>query len=205
MSTPGAVVTDIPLASVTLTINGEQVGPLEVPEDLMLVELLHEWQGLTGTRVSCGQGVCNACAVLLDEGEASRTVPACITGVVALQGKRIRTVEAHARIDEAGRVIPSPLQQAFLDHFSFQCSYCTPGFVNAATALIERLARDPVAEDTVEQVVLDALSPNLCRCTGYVRYLSAVKDLILRTPGLTLAGAPGQSPGPDRPASEQRP
>ena len=77
------------------------------------------------------------------------------------------------------------MQQAFLDHFSFQCGYCTPGFVNAATVLIERLRRAPIARDDVEATVAAALESHICRCTGYVRYYAAVRDLILTTPGLT--------------------
>jgi aerobic-type carbon monoxide dehydrogenase small subunit (CoxS/CutS family) len=78
----------------------------------------------------------------------------------------------------------SPVQQAFLDHFSFQCGYCTPGFVNAATVLLERLAKSPVAASEVEATISEALDPHLCRCTGYVRYYQAVKALVLDTPGL---------------------
>src|SRR3954453_7725487 len=79
----------------------------------------------------------------------------------------------------------SPVQQAFLDQFGFQCGYCTPGFVNAATVLIERLARAPIARADGEAAVAAALESHICRCTGYVRYYQAVRDLILGTPGLT--------------------
>ena len=77
------------------------------------------------------------------------------------------------------------MQQAFLDQFSFQCGYCTPGFVNAATVLIERLKRAPVPRSEVEATVAAALESHICRCTGYVRYYQAVRDVILATPGLT--------------------
>jgi xanthine dehydrogenase YagT iron-sulfur-binding subunit len=77
------------------------------------------------------------------------------------------------------------VQQAFLDYYSFQCGYCTPGFVNAATVLIERLRGAPVARGDVEATVSAALESHICRCTGYVRYYEAVRDLILKTPGLT--------------------
>ena len=79
----------------------------------------------------------------------------------------------------------SPVQQAFLDHYSFQCGYCTPGFVNAATVLLERLKQQPIAKSAVETTDAAALEPHLCRCTGYVRYYEAVRDLVLATPGLT--------------------
>jgi aerobic-type carbon monoxide dehydrogenase small subunit (CoxS/CutS family) len=81
------------------------------------------------------------------------------------------------------------VQQAFLDKFSFQCGYCTPGFVNAATVLIERLKRAPVLRAEVEATVAAALDSHICRCTGYVRYYQAVRDVILATPGLTRDGA----------------
>jgi len=83
----------------------------------------------------------------------------------------------------------SPIQQKFLEHFSFQCGYCTPGFVNAATVLIERLKREPVAKADVERTITEALNAHLCRCTGYVRYYEAVKDVVMTTPGLVKDAA----------------
>lgn len=173
---------------VSMTINGELVGPVEIPDDLMMLEFLQEYLNLTGTRYGCGQGVCHACAIIVDgEDGASRSVPACVTGAAYLDGKSVRTVEGHAKRDERGEIVDlSPIQKAYLEHFSFQCSYCTPGFVNGATVLIEKLQREPVARADVEQVVLDGMNDHICRCTGYVRYLEAVKDVILSTPGLTV-------------------
>lgn len=174
-------------ASVRMTVNGEAVGPIEIPDDLMMLEFLQEYLNLTGTRYGCGQGVCRACNILVDDARGSRTVLACVTGAVWFDGRSVRTVEGHAVRDEDGNVTAlSPVQQAFLDDFSFQCSYCTPGFVNAGTALVERLERTPVARSRVEEEVLAAMDGNICRCTGYVRYLTALRDLILETPGLTL-------------------
>lgn len=174
----------------TLQINGQSHGPLDVPEDMMLVDVLHETLGLTGTRLACGQGVCRACTVIVDDAAGSREVRSCITGAHWFAGKRIRTVEGHARRDDTGKIIElSPVQQAFLDHFSFQCGYCTPGFVNAATVLLEALRKTPVAKSEVEATITAALDPHLCRCTGYVRYYQAVKELVLKTPGLVREGA----------------
>ena len=171
----------------TASINGQQVGPLDLPEDLMMVELLQEYLNLTGTRLSCGQGVCSACAIIVDDPDGgSRTVPACITGVAWLNGKTVRTIEGIAGRDDQGNPVPSPVQQAFLEYFSFQCSYCTPGFVNAASVLVERLERAPIPVEDVEDAILKALDPHICRCTGYVRYYQAVRDVILSTPGLTI-------------------
>ncbi|MCF3595067.1 (2Fe-2S)-binding protein [Rhodobacteraceae bacterium LMO-12] len=174
------------MLSVTMRINGKDTDPVDLPEDLMLLEYLQEYLNLTGTRYGCGQGVCHACAVIHDAPGGPEVVPTCITGVAWANGRSFRTVEGHATRDEQGNVTQLlPVQQAFLDHFSFQCSYCTPGFVAAATALVERLEAGPVAREDVEDVVLEALNDNICRCTGYVRYLKATRDVILNTPGLT--------------------
>jgi len=180
----------IRMRQVAMTVNGQDTGPVEVPEDLTLLEFLHEYLNLTGTRYGCGQGACSACTVLLDRPDGtSREVASCITGVLFADGRRIRTVEGLAtRGADGGVQALSPVQQAYLENFAFQCSYCTPGFVIGATALLERLQLRPVPRGEVEAVVLEALNPHICRCTGYVRYLGAVRDLILRTPGLTTAG-----------------
>ncbi len=168
------------------TINGQKVGPMDVPQDLMMVELLQEYLNLTGTRLSCGQGMCSACRIIVDDpAKGTYTVAACVTGVAWLNGKTVRTIEGIAGEDGQGAPLPSAIQQAFLEHFSFQCSYCTPGFVNSATVLVEQLERSPIAADRVEEVVLESLDKHICRCTGYVRYYQAVKDVILSTPGLT--------------------
>ena len=170
---------------ISLNINGKAVGPITVPEDLPMVEFLHEYVGLTGSRFGCGQGLCRACTVIVDEPDGtSREMRTCITGAQYFDGRAIRTVEGHASTNADGTLKLSPVQEAFLDHFSFQCSYCAPGFVNAATVLVERLQREPIARDQVEAVVEDALNDHICRCTGYVRYYSAVRDVVLNTPGL---------------------
>ena len=178
----------IPKISFTATVNGQKIGPLDLPEDLMAVELLQEYLNLTGTRLTCGQGVCRACTIIVDGADGSRTVPACITGIAWLNGRTIRTIEGIAGQHANGQPLPSAVQQAFLDHFSFQCSYCTPGFVNAATVLVETLEKSPIPVADVEARILQALDSNICRCTGYVRYYQAVRAVILNTPGLTLDG-----------------
>jgi len=172
--------------TVSMTINGKTVGPAQVPETLMMIDFLHEYANLTGTRLGCGQGVCRACVVILDrENGHSEEIRTCITGVGYFNGRKLRTVEGHAQRDDKGAVTAlTPVQQKFLDFYSFQCGYCTPGFVNAATVLIERLQRQPIARDQIETYVTDSLNDHICRCTGYVRYHQAVKDVILNTPGL---------------------
>jgi xanthine dehydrogenase YagT iron-sulfur-binding subunit len=176
---------------VSLTVNGQQVGPLQVPAGLMMIDLLHEYLHLTGSRLGCGQGVCHACVVILDKPDGtSEEIRTCITGANFFDGKSVRTIEGHAQRNEQGEVVAlSPIQQKFLEHFSFQCGYCTPGFVNAATVLIERLKRQPVARDQVEQTITEALNDHICRCTGYVRYYEAVKDVVLTMPGLVKDAA----------------
>ncbi|MDR3397554.1 MAG: 2Fe-2S iron-sulfur cluster-binding protein, partial [Pandoraea sp.] len=131
---------------VTVKVNGVSHGPMDVPAGLMMIDFLHETLGLTGSRLGCGQGICHACVVIVDHADgSSETVRSCITGANYFDGKTVRTVEGHAARDADGKLTLAPIQQAFLDHFSFQCGYCTPGFVNAATVLIEGLKRNPVA------------------------------------------------------------
>ena len=102
----------------------------------------------------------------------------------------MRTIEGLAQRDPKDRkvIAITPVQQKYLDHYGFQCGYCTPGFVIGATVLLERLKREPVRKSEVEQTVSDGLNEHICRCTGYVRYFAAVKDVILSTPGLTVEG-----------------
>lgn len=175
---------------ITLHINGKAVGPTPTPDGLMMVDFLHEYCDLTGSRLGCGQGVCHACVVILDKPDGtSEEVRTCITGAHHFEGKKIRTIEGHATRNEKGEVTGvSAIQQKFMEHFSFQCGYCTPGFVNAATVLIERLKKSPIAKDQVEPVITEALNHHICRCTGYVRYFEAVKEVVLTTPGLVKEG-----------------
>jgi aerobic-type carbon monoxide dehydrogenase small subunit (CoxS/CutS family) len=115
----------------------------------------------------------------------------CITGAHFFEGKTIRTIEGHATgKEQSGILALSTVQQAFLRHFSFQCSYCAPGFVNAATVLVEKLQRQPITREQLEPAISEALEAHLCRCTGYVRYYEAVRDAVLNTPG-TLTNEAG--------------
>ncbi|SFU81163.1 (2Fe-2S)-binding protein [Pseudoduganella namucuonensis] len=175
---------------ITLHLNGKTVGPVPAPEGIMMVDFLHEYLDLTGSRLGCGQGVCHACVVILDKPDGtSEEVRSCITGAHYFEGRKVRTVEGHAQRNEKGEVTAlAPIQQKFLEHFSFQCGYCTPGFVNAAIVLLERLKRQPVAREQVEETITAALNSHICRCTGYVRYYEAVKEVVLTTPGLVKEG-----------------
>lgn len=175
-----------PNKPLSLTVNGQRIGPLEVPEGLMMQDFLHEYLNLAGARMGCGQGICHACTVIVTgEGGAMREMRTCITGAHWFEGKTVVTVEGHARKDANGEIVSlSPVQQAFIEHFAFQCGYCTPGFVTGATVLMDQLKRAPAARAELEQIVTEALDKHICRCTGYVRYHTAVRDLILATPGL---------------------
>src|ERR1700730_3881888 len=150
-SDPGGARMSLQTRPLTVTINGKQHGPIDVPEGMMMIDVLHELLDLTGSRLGCGQGICHACVVIWDrDDKTSETVPTCITGADFFDGKRIRTIEGIAARNDKGDARLSPVQQAFLDYYSFQCGYCTPGFVNAATVLIERLGRAPVSRGGVE-------------------------------------------------------
>jgi aerobic-type carbon monoxide dehydrogenase small subunit (CoxS/CutS family) len=166
---------------ISMTVNGRQTGPQTIPAGLAMVDFLHDYLGLTGTKFGCGIGVCHACVVIVDEPNGtSRTMRTCINGAAVFAGKRVRTVEGHT---EEGRL--SAVQQAFVDHFAFQCGYCTSGFINEATHLLEDLARNPVSKDELKGRIEASLGNHLCRCTGYVRYYEAVRDLVLADPQLT--------------------
>jgi aerobic-type carbon monoxide dehydrogenase small subunit (CoxS/CutS family) len=107
-------------------------------------------------------------------GGTSETSPTCIVPAARFNGKSVRTVEGHANDGEL-----SVLQKAFIEHFAFQCGYCTPGFLNEAQVLLERLARKPVAVSELDKTIAEALDGHLCRCTGYVKYYEAVRAVIL--------------------------
>jgi xanthine dehydrogenase YagT iron-sulfur-binding subunit len=167
--------------SVSMKVNGVMVGPHEVPEGLSMNDYLREYLNLTGTKFGCGIGACSACVVILDEADGtSSAIHTCITGVDAFAGRSVRTIEG---IAEHGQL--SAVQTAFLDHFAFQCGYCTPGFVNQAQVLIESLARAPAPKADVEARILAAMDGHICRCTGYVRYYAALREVILADPKLT--------------------
>ena len=172
-----------------LTVNGRKVGPMDVPEEMMMLDFLHEYLNLTGARMGCGQGICHACTVIVENDDGSlREMRTCITGAHWFAARKVRTIEGHAQHGSNGDLVAlSPVQQAFIEHFSFQCGYCTPGFVTGATVLLEELKRRPVPRAELDNVIVAAMDKHICRCTGYVRYLEAVRDVILKTPGLVTS------------------
>jgi len=140
------------------TLNGKGVR-VTSDRSRMLVWVLRQELGLTGTKVGCEAGLCGACTVLVD-GEA---VPACATPLRAVAGKSVLTIEGLAQ----GEAL-HPLQRAFQEHHAFQCGYCTPGMILAAYALLKKKPRATRAE------IQAALDGNLCRCGAHVRILEAV-------------------------------
>jgi aerobic-type carbon monoxide dehydrogenase small subunit (CoxS/CutS family) len=122
-------------------------------------------------------------AVIIDNPDGtSLTSPTCIVAAARFNGKSIRTVEGHAKNCEL-----SPLQKAFITHFAFQCGYCTAGFLNEGQVLLEQLERHPVARADLEKTIAEALDGHLCRCTGYVKYHQAMRDVVLADAGRYLA------------------
>jgi aerobic-type carbon monoxide dehydrogenase small subunit (CoxS/CutS family) len=144
-----------------------------------MIDYLHEYKNLTGSRLGCGQGICHACVVIVDNPDGtSEEVRTCITGAHYFEGKKVRTIEGHATRDEQASHRAEPDPAAFVDEFAFQCSYCAPGFVNAATVLVEKLQRQPLVKSQLEDVIEDSLGHHICRCTGYVRYYSATRNVL---------------------------
>ena len=143
---------------VTLNLNGESTELLCEPRQTLL-EVLRDELDLTGTKEGCATGDCGACSVLLD----GRVVCACLVLAVEPEGRSVTTVEGLADGEKL-----HPLQKAFLEHAALQCGICTPGFLVAAKALLER---NP---DPSEHEVRYELAGNLCRCTGYDKIVRAV-------------------------------
>lgn len=144
---------------VRLTVNGRPVEVAAAPGRLLL-EVLREDLGLTGTKEACSIGVCGACSVIVD----GALVSSCLLLAAQADGSTVTTVEGLAAPDGT----PSPVQRAFLRHGGFQCGICTPGQVVAATAL---LAETPQPS---EDEVREHMSSSLCRCTGYYGIAAAV-------------------------------
>jgi len=145
---------------VTTTVNADPVEFLCAPEQTLL-DVLRDVLYLTGSKEGCGSGDCGACSVILD----GRLVCSCLVLGVEAQGRSVETIEGMAHGDEL-----HPLQQKFLEHAALQCGVCTPGFLVAAKALLQR---NP---NPTETEVRYWLAGNLCRCTGYDKIVRAVLD-----------------------------
>jgi len=144
---------------ITLNINGRD-HTIRVEPRKTLVDAIRDDCGQTGTHIGCEHGICGACTIILDD-EAVRS---CLMFAVQAQGRKIRTVEGLAQGDKL-----HPLQESFIKHHGLQCGFCTPGFLMLAVNVLER---QPGIGD---EELLDVLSSNLCRCTGYQNIIAAVR------------------------------
>ena len=159
---------------VSTTINGRPTELTPRPWHT-LFDTLRDEAHLFGVREGCGVGMCGACTVLID----GEQVSSCLVLAPAVEGRSITTVEG--LVGESGEL--SDVQQAFVDHTAFQCSYCTPGFVLAAGRLADE------HPDATRDEIRHYLAGNLCRCGSYVKILDAVVDLLDRRKGETAGGS----------------
>jgi carbon-monoxide dehydrogenase small subunit len=147
--------------TVSVVVNG-MAHTRSVEPRMLLSDFLRYELALTGTHVGCEHGVCGACTILLD----GRSARSCLTLAVQVDGLEVETVESLGSQDRLGRV-----QQAFRDHHGLQCGFCTPGFL---MAIIDLLTHHPLESD---DDIREALSGNICRCTGYQNIVAAVREL----------------------------
>jgi aerobic carbon-monoxide dehydrogenase small subunit len=146
--------------TLNFTLNGEPV-QVEIEPHLTLLQLLRDELELTGTKEGCGMGECGACTVLLD----GRTINSCIFPALEVEGKSVMTIEGLA--DAKGGL--HPIQKAFVDHGAVQCGFCTPGMVLSAKALLDENPKP------TEEEIRNGIAGNLCRCTGYLQIVEAIK------------------------------
>ena len=158
------------MTKLAVRINGHDHGPMDVRDDLTMNDFLREYLGFTGTKFGCGAAQCLSCAVIIDQADGtSHTSPTCVVPAVNFDGKAIRTVEGHARDGAL-----SPLQTSFVEHFAFQCGYCTPGFLNEGRCCSKgwSAARSPAP-------ISNASSPR--RSTGTSAAAPAMSNIIRRS------------------------
>jgi carbon-monoxide dehydrogenase small subunit len=150
---------------ISLTVNGQQYDVAIEPRQSLL-QVLREELHLTGTKEGCSEGECGACTVILD----GKTVDSCLIFGLEANGRNILTIEGLATSEAL-----HPVQQAFADFGGVQCGFCTPGMILAATALLES---NP---NPTEEEIRWGIAGNLCRCTGYVKIVEAIKSAAQRT------------------------
>ena len=144
----------------TFRLNGEVVN-IEVESSWTLLYLVREVLELTGTKLGCGYGECGACTVIMD----GQAVNACLVPVLEAEGRNVTTIEGLVQPD--GQL--HPLQRTFIDHGAVQCGFCTPGMIMSAKALLDE------NQSPTDEEVKESIAGNLCRCTGYVKIIEAVK------------------------------
>jgi carbon-monoxide dehydrogenase small subunit len=156
---------------IDITVNGEEYH-LEVKPNRVLLDVLREDLGLTGTKKGCGLGKCGACTILLD----GRPIHSCLLLAAQADRRQITTIEGIATEE------PHPLQAAFVAKGAVQCGFCTPGMINAAKALLD------ANPDADEADIKLAIAGNLCRCTGYNQIVSAIQSCTASTSDRQTSG-----------------
>jgi len=146
----------------TMTLNGESV-TVAVEPGKILVDVLRDKLGLTGTKIGCNEGECGACTVIMD----GRAVLSCLLPAMKAHGREIVTIEGLSRDGEL-----HPLQRAFVEKGAVQCGYCTPGMIMSAKALLDENPQPGVEE------IKEAIAGNLCRCTGYLQIVEAIESAL---------------------------
>ena len=152
---------DTRLHTLTMTVNSRQVS-VEIQPDELLVDVLRDRLGLTGTKIGCNEGECGACTVIMN----GQAVLSCLIPALRAEGCHIITIEGLSDGD-----VLHPLQQAFVEHGAVQCGYCIPGFILSAKALLDRNPH-PTREE-----IKESIAGNLCRCTGYVKIIEAIESV----------------------------
>jgi carbon-monoxide dehydrogenase small subunit len=146
--------------TIIFILNGESV-QVEIEPHLTLLQLLRDKLELTGTKEGCGMGECGACTVLLD----GKAINSCIFPAMEVDGKSVTTVEGLT--DAQGNL--HPIQKAFIEYGAIQCGFCTPGMVLSAKALLDD------SPSPTEEEIRHGIAGNLCRCTGYLQIVQAIK------------------------------
>jgi carbon-monoxide dehydrogenase small subunit len=148
---------------ITFTLNNEKIA-VEADPKWTLLYLLREVLEMTGTKEGCGYGECGACTVIID----GQAVNSCIYPVMEAEGKKIVTIEG--LMTKEGKL--HPIQKAFIDEGAVQCGFCIPGMIMSAKALLDEKEK-PTQED-----IKESIEGNLCRCTGYVKIVDAIKSVV---------------------------
>jgi carbon-monoxide dehydrogenase small subunit len=147
---------------IAFTLNNEQMA-IEVDPQWTLLYLLREVLELTGTKEGCGYGECGACTVIID----GQAVNSCLFPVMEVEGRSVTTIEGIGSKEGSMH----PLQTAFVNEGAVQCGFCTPGMIMSAKALLD------TKEKPTEDEIKEAIEGNLCRCTGYVKIMDAIKSV----------------------------
>jgi aerobic-type carbon monoxide dehydrogenase small subunit (CoxS/CutS family) len=148
---------------IVFILNGEEV-KVEVEPEWTLLYFLREVYGLTGTKEGCGYGECGACTVIIND----KAINSCLYPVLEVEGKNVTTIEG--LLSKDGEL--HPLQKAFIEQGAVQCGFCTPGMIMAAKALLDE-KKKPTEDD-----IKESIAGNLCRCTGYVKIIDAIKTVV---------------------------